>query len=530
MGTLWYGGKIRTLKTESEVVDALYVKNGKVVRVGSYDEIKNIENIHISEEINLHGSVMYPGFVDSHIHMIGHGEKLLKLDISEVSSIQHLKEVLTKAVQDIPKGQWLLAEGFNENLYPEKTIPDRSILDEVSKNHPIILTRICRHAITTNTLALQLAQIDSLIDDPPGGVIERDENGIPTGYLHDQAQELVKHLLPEQDFSYIEKALSTSLDDLYRHGYTGAHSEDLNYYGDAIQTLETFYKVIDGENKKFRVNLLVHHEVASDIFNNENNQIIPQPFVELGSIKIFADGALGGRTAFLSEPYSDAPDTQGVAIHSLEELTDIVEEARTFSMPVAIHTIGDLALEYAISAIEKKPVPDGKRDRLIHIQVTRPDLLERLKKLNVVLDIQPRFVASDFPWVISRLGNSRLAFSFAWKTLLNHDLICAGGSDAPIEPIDPLLGIHAAVTRRKPTESHEGYNVNEKLSLYEAMQLMTVGGAKAISREHERGVIAEGYQADFTVLSDDLFDLEPDQWLKVKVDKTIVDNTIMYER
>lgn len=530
MGTLWYGGKIRTLKTESDVYDALYVEDGKVIKIGTYDGIINNEDLHISEEINLHGSVMYPGFVDSHLHMIGHGEKLLKLDISEVASIHQLKEELSKVVREIPEGQWLLAEGFNENLYPEKTVPDRTILDDISKSHPIMLTRVCRHAITVNSFALNQAHIDSSTNDPAGGLIERDVYGNPTGYLHDQAQELVKFLLPEQGFNYIQKALSTSLEDLYRHGYTGAHSEDLNYYGDAIKTLETFYRVIDGKKKKFRANLLVHHEVAADIVNYENNRHESHPFVELGSIKIFADGALGGRTAFLSEPYSDDPDTHGVTIQSLEELTQIVKEARMLAMPVAIHTIGDLALEYAIIAIEKCPVPEGKRDRLIHVQVARPDLLERLNKLSVILDIQPRFVASDFPWVEERLGNSRLAYSFAWKTLLNYDLICAGGSDAPIEPVNPLLGIHAAVTRRKPMESHDGYNVKEKLSLYEALQLMTIGSAKAISRENDRGVIAEGNLADFTVLSDDLFELEPDQWLKVKVDKTIVDNTIMYER
>ncbi|WP_280769927.1 amidohydrolase [Salipaludibacillus daqingensis] len=530
MGTLWYGGKIRTLQTENDVYDAIYVEKGKVIKIGSHNEIINMPDITISEEINLQGSVMYPGFVDSHLHMIGHGEKLLKLDVSELTSIDELKEVLLKTVKDIPNGQWLLAEGFNENLYPNKIVPDRNILDEISVNHPIIITRVCRHAMTTNSFALNLANIDASVEDPPGGIIERDDDGIPTGYLHDQAQELVRNLLPEYDFNYIENALATSLKDLHKHGYTGAHSEDLNYYGDATKTLEAFYRVIDGEKQKFRANLLVHHEVANEIFVEGDSIREKDPFVELGSIKIFADGALGGRTAFLSEAYSDDPETHGVAIHSQEQLASIVQEARHFNMPVAIHTIGDLALEYAISAIEQFPVREGKRDRLIHLQVTRQDLLDRLQKLSVVLDIQPRFVASDFPWVESRLGHSRLPYSFAWKTMLSHGLICAGGSDAPIEPIDPLLGIHAAVTRRNPSESHEGYGEKEKLSLYEALQLFTIGSAKAINMENKRGIIATGYEADFTILSEDLFELEPDEWLDVKVEKTVVDNSIMYER
>ncbi|WP_416151501.1 amidohydrolase [Salipaludibacillus sp. HK11] len=530
MGTLWYGGKIRTLQTESELFDAVFVENGEVVELGTYDYFINNKQIDISKEINLSGSVMYPGFVDSHLHMIGHGEKLLKLDVSEITSIRNLKQILLEATKDLNDGEWLLAEGFNENLYPEKTVPDRKILDSVSTKHPIMITRVCRHALTTNTYGLNLAKIDAKVTDPPGGIIVRDEKGDPTGYLHDQAQELLKNILPVEGFAYIKRALETSLEDLYKNGYVGAHSEDLNYYGSAEKTLETFYQVIDGESRKFRANLLVHHEVVDEVIKYRDKQSNPETFIEIGAVKIFADGALGGRTALLSEPYSDDPETQGVAIHSKEGLAEVVKKARDLAMPVAIHTIGDLALDYAISAIEDSPVPRGKRDRLIHLQVARQDLLDRLKVLPVVLDIQPRFVASDFPWVESRLGAARLVYSFAWKTMLNNELICALGSDAPIEPVNPLLGIHAAVTRRKPEENHEGYNKKEKLSLYEALQLVTRGSAQAICKEDDRGIIAPGYLADFTVLSEDLFDLTPDQWLQVKVDKTIVDNTIMYDR
>ncbi|SES35571.1 amidohydrolase [Salipaludibacillus aurantiacus] len=527
MGTLWHGGKIRTLRRKDETCEALYVENGVITDIGSSDELRRLYENHISEEINLEGAVMYPGFVDSHLHMIGHGEKILKLDVSEVTSLAELKLVLTKAASSLPEGEWLLAEGFNENLYEYNTVPDRFVLDEVSTKHPIMVTRVCRHAIVTNSYGLNLAGVTADSIDPPGGLIEKDESGIPTGYLHDQAQELVREHIPEKGFDYIEKALITSLNDLYAKGYTGAHTEDLNYYGNAKKTLQTFKKVIDGSVRKFRANLLVHHEAAPQILDMRKE--IENEFLELGSVKIFADGALGGRTALLSEPYTDAADTQGVAIHTPGQLEGLIKEARAYGMPVAIHVIGDLALEYAISAIEEHPVSLGKRDRLIHLQVTRKDLIERLKKLPVVLDIQPRFVASDFPWVESRLGEKRLSCSFAWRTLIESGLVCAGGSDAPIEPIDPMLGIHAAVTRRKPGEKHEGYNAKEKLSLYETLQLFTSGSAKAISKENDRGVIAPGFKADFTVLDADLFELQPDDWLNVKVVKTVVDNTIMYD-
>ncbi|UCZ52289.1 amidohydrolase [Bacillus shivajii] len=529
MGTLWYGGKVRTLLDKNDVHEAVYVKDGIIQAVGNTVDLRNSYKSEMDDEHDLNGATMYPGFVDSHLHMIGHGEKLLRLDLSNVSSIEELKKILKNAVKDIKQGDWLIGEGFNENLFSDRQIPDRHVLDEVTTEHPVMLTRVCRHALVTNTYGLTLAKIDSETINPPGGKIEKDCKGIPTGYLHDQAQELIREVMPEEGFRYVKKALERSLDDLYRHGFVGAHSEDLNYYGDPIKTLETFYEVIDGTEKKFRTNLLVHHEVALEVFSKLDD-FAPHSFIDLGSVKIFADGALGGRTALLSSPYADDSDTTGVAIHEPEILENIVADARKLDMPVAIHAIGDLALEYAINAIEKYPVPPNKRDRLIHIQVARKDLIERLKKLPVILDVQPRFVASDFPWVMDRIGKARLNYAFAWKTLLDADLICAGGSDAPIEPISPLLGIHAAVTRRKPEENHDGYLPEQKLSLFEAVKLFTYGSAQAICQEDNRGVIKVGNVADFTVLDCDLFKLEPDEWLKANVEKTIVDNTVMFER
>ncbi|MBU9714659.1 amidohydrolase [Evansella tamaricis] len=528
MGTLWFGGKIRTLYQEDEICEAVFVENGVIIDVGKENQLRTKYAGKITDFEDVMGAVMYPGFVDSHLHMIGHGEKLLRLDLSEVNSIEKLKHILLNTMEKLSPDDWLIGEGFNENLFPSKKIPDRFVLDEISQEQPIVLSRVCRHALVTNTMGLQLAGITEQTNEPPGGVIVKDEAGVPTGYLLDQAQELVKEVMPTKSLNYIKRAMEASLKDLYRHGFVGAHTEDLNYYGDPIGTLRTFYDVIDGKRNKFRANLLIHHEVTDQIMALDERD---HSFIELGSVKIFADGALGGRTALLSEPYSDDKSTQGVAIHTPDELSEIVKGARELEMPVAIHVIGDLALEYALNAIEKYPVPDGKRDRLIHLQVTREDLIQRMKKLPLILDIQPRFVATDFPWVEERLGQERIPYSFAWRRLLQEGLLCAGGSDAPIEPVNPILGIHAAVTRRKPNdENHEGYIPTEKLSLFEALRLFTVGSAEAINKEAERGMIRKGYVADFTILSKDLFDLSPDEWLNVEVEKTIVDNSVMYDR
>lgn len=526
MGTLWYGGKVRTLVNENDVKEAVFVENGIIQAVGTKDELERIYQNNIDRYENINGAVMYPGFIDSHIHMIGHGERLLQLDLSEVESFNELKEILEKEHRKLPKDTWLIGEGFNENLFPDKKIPDRSFLDTISTERPIMLKRICRHAVVTNSRGLQLANIDKNTRDPDGGVIVKDDTGKPTGLLLDEAKNLLERVIPSEDFAKVKKSLEVSLNDMYAHGVVGAHTEDLNYYGDPLKTLQTFYDVIDGREKKFRTNILIHHEVLQNILQEVK---IDHSFVKLGAVKIFADGALGGRTALLSEPYTDDPTTNGVAIHSKEQLAHIVKTAREYEMPVAIHVIGDLALQYAIEAIERYPVKKGLRDRLIHLQVTRKDLLERLKQLPVVLDIQPRFVASDFPWVIERIGTDRLTYAYAWKKLLNEGFDCAGGSDSPIEKMDPLLGIHAAVTRKSSIDG-QCYGAEEKLSLFEALRLFTYGSASAIGEEKVQGLIKKGYRADFTIFDRDLFELENDELLQAEVVKTVVDDTIMYEK
>ncbi len=223
--------------------------------------------------------------------------------------------------------------------------------------------------------------------------------------------------------------------------------------------------------------MLVHHEVADERKEYENTH-----YIEFGAMKIFSDGSFGGRTALLSEPYEDAKETNGVAIYSRNELADLVKKARDLQMPVAIHTIGDLSLEYVIEALELYRPAEGLRDRIIHCQLAREDLIERMKKLQVIIDIQPVFVSSDFPSVIEKLGERRLRYAYAWKTLLHAGLHCNGGSDAPIEQVNPFLGIYSAVTRRSFIDG-VCYMPKERLTVFEAVSLFTTGSAYAIGKE-----------------------------------------------
>lgn len=522
MKTIWHNGKLYTMGKEGETVEALLTENGKIIEMGTYEELKN----EAENEIDLNGAVLYPGFIDNHMHMIGHGQKLLSLDFSKAKSADDMMDMLMNAYPDLKADEWFIGEGWNENNFADKKIFTRHELDKVTDS-PMFLKRTCRHAAIANSKALELAGITKDTPDPDDGVIERDENGEPTGVLKEGPMDRMQQLIPEPTEETLTKALEKSVDDLLSLGLTGAVTDDLGYYGDYRNPLQAFRNII-GEKKKFRAHLLRRSTVFTQLMDDRASY--DEPWIDPGEMKFFIDGSLGAKTALLSKPYSDAPDASGNAVLTDEEIDQNVATARKYGEAVAMHMIGDLAVEKALDAIERHPVPEGKRDRLIHVNVLRDDLVERMKKLPVVLDIQPAFVPSDFPWAMDRLGEDRLDWAYAWKRLIDEGFICGAGSDAPIEEVDPLLGIYAAVTRRKPGETHEGYLPKEKLSRFEAVGLFTTGSAATIGKANSRGKLAVGFDADFTVLDRDLFVIDEEEILETAVEMTVVAGEVMYRK
>ncbi len=531
MGTLWTNGTIYTMQEEGHQVEAVYTENGVIQAIGASKELEAKYKSSIDKVIDLHQKVMFPGFVDSHMHLIGHGETLMRLDLSKMTSKEEVLQAIQVKAKDLQDGQWVIGEGWNENLWVDAQVLTKEEIDNVVPNHPVLLKRICRHAMVVNSLALEQAGIDEKTENPPGGLIEKGNTGSLNGLLKDKAQDLMIEALPDISIDYLEEALTRGIESCWENGLVGGHTEDLSYYGNFQKTYNAFQKTINDQSKKFRAHLLVHHEVIEDWREDGHHFLSGNEFVEFGAMKIFADGALGGRTALLSYPYADSPSTNGVSIHSNEKLMELVKKARKYNLPIAVHTIGDQAFENVLNAITEYPSIESRRDRFIHAQILRKELIERIKDLPLILDIQPRFVASDFPWVIERLGEENMKYNYAWKTLLNEGIPCAGGSDAPIEPISPLWGIHAAVTRTNPLEAERTvYRPEERLSMYEAVTLFTKGSAFASHHEEDRGIIREGYVADFTVLEKDPFLVDADQLLEKIVSMTVVDETIVYKK
>lgn len=528
MGELWFGGTIYTMEEEGSCVDAIFTENGRIEATGTYERLYHDFEHKIDKEINIEGKTMLPGFIDSHLHMIFHGEQILRLDLSGAESADEVKEAIRHRATDLSPGEWLIGEGWNENQWEDPVIIHKSELDEISPDNPVLLNRVCRHALLANSKAMDLAGITNDTEDPVSGIIVRNENGEATGLFLDDAQLYIKNVMPDESQEYLELVIQTAVKDLVSKGIVGGHTEDLNYHGGSLKTLAAFNKAIHSENK-FKAHLLVHHEVIEDILDAGLRFLDGSKYVEIGAMKIFADGAFGGKTAWLRESYEDNPDNYGVPIHTTEELENLVQKARAHHFPVAAHAIGDQAITEVLKTLEKYPLEMGGRDRLIHAVMLREDTLETLKRLPIVCDIQPSFVASDYPWVADRVGEERLKLGYAWKTMLNESIHCAGSSDAPVEDVNPLTGIQDAVLRKSSIDG-QVYNADERLSVFQAVQLYTREGAYVIGQEKERGLISPGYQADFTILDEDIFRIEKENIASVDVAQTVIDGEIVYDK
>ncbi|MEO4052376.1 amidohydrolase [Solibacillus sp. CAU 1738] len=514
---LWHGGIIYSMQYEGHTVEAILEKGGMIIETGSFADLQ-----HKAESyIDLRGDVLYPGFVDSHLHIIGYGEKLKNIDVSAITTKQHLLERLQQEAVMLKADDWLVAIGYNEGQNKHATFPT---IEEINVlGCYVVIKRSCHHLIMANHQALTYANIDDTTDNPSGGIIEK-QDGKLTGILKDNALYLVVNNMPTTTQSYVNDALEKSVTSLLSYGLVGGHSEDLSYYGHPSVPLKSYEHIT--EKRNFKAHLLQHHSVW-----NELRQIdfTPSIWVELGAMKIFIDGAFGGRTAALFEPYADDPTNNGMFLHSKDTLEQLVQQARAKQSTVAVHVIGDAAIDLILDIFEMYPPVEGQKDRIIHCSVVNDRLLDRLSALPIIVDVQPQFIQSDMGILESRLGKERLRYVYPLKSLLDRKIVCAGGSDAPIETPNPLYGIYAAITR-KAIDSSTILNDAECITRYEAVSLYTTEPAKVIGKEKLRGQIAVGFEADFTVFDGDIFTVDVEQIPHVQVTKTVVHGQIVYDK
>ena len=539
-----FGGRVTTkVGWAAEEAEAIACRGEHVLAVGSDEDIRALAGPGC-ELIPLQGRRVTPGLIDSHLHLSWLGMGLTQLDLVGVSSLGRLQEQVAARTARTPAGSWVLGRGWDQEVMGR--LPSRLDLDAVAPAHPVLLVRVCGHVAVANSLALCLAGVNRDTPDPQGGVIDRDREGEPTGVLREEAMELVRSRMPVPNREEMAQALTAAGERVVAGGITSVHSND-SCLGQGPEYIPAAYRRARELGLRVRVWWDIPADLAPQVIERGWHSGQGDHWFRSGSLKFFADGSLGGATAALSAPYADQPSSQGVLTVDPEGLCQEMMRARRAGWQVAIHAIGDRAIEVALDAIEasqaeaasqaqaasqaEAPSQAGWRPRLIHAQVMRPDLFLRLARSRAVADLQPRFVSSDKRFVEARLGCERSRYAYAWRTFLEHGIPVAFGSDCPVEPIEPMLGVYAAVTRCD-TEGQPpgGWHPEQKLSVGEAMRGFTLGAAYAVGEEGEKGSLEPGKLADLVVWEEDPFSVDPMALKDVRPFLTVVGGEVVYSR
>lgn len=529
---LFINGEIYSMKKEGEKFQSLGVKDGKITFLGTNDEAKNISS---KELIDLKGKMMIPGMADAHLHLYAYCQNLTFVDLSKVHNINEMINLMKEKVKNVKKGDWVKGVNFDQSKWKENRFPTLEEMDSISKDNPVIIKRCCLHAVVANSKALKMVGIGKNYQAGSGGIVELDKDSMPNGILREQSTKVFDDILPDplKDVEVQKKIMQDVLNDMSSKGITTIHTyaAKIWQYNEDI----SIYKNFEKEGKlPLRVTVCIDELFEPEILTEEklNN---PNRKVQLGAYKIFSDGSMGSRSAALKSPYSDDPENSGFMLFTQEELNNKILIGYEHGLQPAIHAIGDRALDMTLSAIEytlkitkEKGMTDEEQKnrlpfRIIHVQMIDDDLLERMKKLPLVLDIQPIFLCTDLHWIEDRIGKERLKGSFALKTMEKAGLIQTGGSDCPVETYEPLKGIYAAVTRQD-MEGYpmEGFLPEERLSVYEALCMYTKNVPYATGQESVLGTLEIGKFADLTVLERNLFKIDEKEIKDVKVEQTYV--------
>ena len=529
---VFVNGSFLTHLYEGRRKEAMAVLGGRILYTGDRKGAMDAFPAGVTPEvIDLGGKTAVPGFIDSHLHLVSFGLGLRNIFLGDVRSIEELKEAVKRRAESAESGEWILGRGWDQDVFREKRYPTRKDLDEAAPGRPVYLTRACGHISVASSRALEIAGVTAGTPDPPGGAIDRDPYGDPTGVLRESAQSLVQAKIPKPGPLDLEEALKKAARYVLSKGITSVHSND----GQAsFQVMMELYRKLRESGIPLRVYWDLPWDFMKDLVSTPLRTKDGDDYFRIGGVKLFADGSLGGRTAALEEPYSDDPSTRGILVLDETELKERVYLAHAVGMQVAIHAIGDRAVRVALEAIDAAQTRLPRKDprhRLIHTQILSPILITGMKRSGVVADVQPKFISTDMRWAQQRVGTERLRSSYAWRTMLKAGIPLAGGSDCPVEPPDPLLGIYCAVTR-KDMEGHPvmGFFPNERVTLEEALRMFTLGGAYAAFEEDLKGTLEPGKLCDFVVLSGDPFRVLPEEIKDLDVLMTVVGGEVAYEK
>jgi predicted amidohydrolase YtcJ len=521
--------RIYTVDASRPVVEAIAVAGGRVLFAGNASGALALRGT-ATKVVDLGGRTVIPGMVDAHLHIAGLGDALHIVDLTGTTSYDEVIARIAARARQVPKGQWVLGRGWDQNDWGDTRFPTHDKLTAAVPDHPVYVVRVDGHAGLANLKALQAAGVTAATPDPTGGHIERDANGAPAGVFVDNAQGLVRRTIPRQTREDVKTSILDAVKEAQRWGLTGGHDA-----GAGATELDVYEELAKSGQLKFRVNAMI----------SDNAQTIDAWFKRgaladgyngtlwVRSIKLYADGALGSRGAALLEPYRDDPKNTGLLVSAPAHIQEVAARALKAGFQVNTHAIGDrgnrLVLDAYEAALKANPTADH-RFRVEHAQILNFDDIPRFAALGVIPSMQSSHQTSDMYWAEARLGAGRLLGAYAWRSLLNTGVVVPNGSDAPVEQVNPLISFHAAVSRQDARDwPPGGWYPAERMTRDEALKSMTIWPAYAAFQEKVLGSLTPGKYADFVVLDQDIMRCPAETILHTRVLQTWVGGTRVYE-
>jgi predicted amidohydrolase YtcJ len=527
---VFYNATIYTMDDERPVARAIATAGTRILFAGSLEEV--LSRVHEgAERIDLGGACVIPGLTDAHAHFIGYAEQRHRVDLTGTGSLDEVREKISEYIARGVPGGWVLGRGWDQNDWPDRRYPDREDLDEVSRDIPIFVRRVCGHAAVANSRALELAGIDERTADPPGGRIVRDGEGRPTGLLFEEAMGLVRDVVPPFTADEKKSFLREAAHECLSAGLVGVHE-----MGISMEEAVLYRELYAASELPFRVTAYLDSPEGgiSGVIREDLEGMVEDEFFGIVGVKFYADGSLGARSAALLEEYEDDPENRGMLVTERDELHAGILECHTMGLQAAVHAIGDRGIRVTLDIYEEVLRGHPRRDarhRIEHAQVVHAADIRRFAELGIIPSMQFTHCTSDMPWAEERLGPERVKGAYAWRSFLEAGCRIPGGSDFPVESIDPLLGLYAAVTRKNLAgQPPGGWYGGQCLTMEEAVRAFTVDAAYAAHLEGERGSLSPGRLADFVVLSHDIMQIDPALVSSVDVLMTVLGGEIVFRR
>jgi predicted amidohydrolase YtcJ len=508
---------------------ALAVRDGRIVAVGSNDEVRKLKGAH-TQVIDLGGHFVMPGFNDAHLHLEEAGLELQSVDLRGTRSLPQMQQLIAASAKAAAPGDWLVGGGWDHTVWPDGKLPNRQDLDAVTGGHPAVFSRVDGHISVANTAALKIGGVTAQTQPPEGGKIDRDASGEPTGILRETARDLVESKIPPPTPARRRRAAELALADAARWGITSAQDN-------SSWDIFLVYEDLEREGKlTLRISeWLAFDDPVSVLEKQRAHHPANDPMLHTAMLKGFMDGSLGSRTAAMLAPFSDDPGNSGLARYEPDKLNRMAVERAADGFQIGFHAIGDRAAQMALNAFAAAEAAAREnhqsrdfRFRIEHDQVITPAQFAQYRELGVIASMQPNHLLTDMNWAMERIGPERAKTSYAWKEFLDNGVPLAFGTDYPVEPITPFRGVYAAVTRRNEAGA-KTYVPQQKLTIEQALAAYTTGSAYAQFAESDKGRLAPGMLADFVVLDRDLTKVAPPEILKTKVLRTVVGGKTVYE-